>query len=39
MISGINHLTFIVKDLTRSSVFFEEIFDAEEVYSLSLIHI
>ena len=33
MISGINHLTFIVKDLTRSSVFFEEIFDAEEVYS------
>lgn len=33
MISGISHLTFIVKDLTRSSVFFEEIFDAEEVYS------
>ena len=33
MISGISHRTFIVKNLTRSSVFFEEIFDAEEVYS------
>lgn len=33
MISGISHITFIVKDLTRSSVFFEEIFDAEEIYS------
>lgn len=33
MISGISHMTFIVKNLTRSSVFFEEIFDAEEIYS------
>ena len=33
MISGISHITFIVKDLTRATVFFEEIFDAEEVYS------
>lgn len=33
MISGISHMTFIVKSLTRSSVFFEEIFDAEEIYS------
>jgi len=33
MISGISHITFIVKDLERSSLFFTKIFDAEEVYS------
>ena len=33
MIEGISHLTFIVKDLERSSEFFRYIFDAQEVYS------
>ena len=33
MIDGISHLTFIVKDLERSSAFFKVIFDAQEVYS------
>ena len=33
MIEGISHLTFIVKDLERASLFFRSIFDAEEVYS------
>lgn len=33
MIEGISHLTFIVKDLNRASIFFKEIFDAEEIYS------
>lgn len=29
----ISHLTFIVKDLAKASLFFEKIFDAKEVYS------
>lgn len=33
MIEGISHLTFIVKDLERASVFFRVIFGAEEIYS------
>ena len=33
MISGISHITFIVKDLERSARFFTDIFDAKEVYS------
>lgn len=33
MISGISHLTFIVKDLNKAKTFFEKIFDAKEVYS------
>ncbi len=33
MIEGISHLTFIVKDLERSSAFIRFIFDAKEVYS------
>ncbi len=33
MIEGISHLTFIVKDLERTSMFFTSIFDAEEIYS------
>ena len=33
MISGISHMTFIVKDLERSALFFTKIFDAKEVYS------
>lgn len=33
MIFGISHITFIVKDLARSTLFFKKIFDAEEVYS------
>ena len=33
MVSGISHMTFIVKDLGRSSLFFEKIFDAKEVYA------
>ena len=33
MIEGISHLTFIVKDLERTSTFFEIIFDAQEIYS------
>ena len=33
MIEGISHLTFIVNDLERASLFFRSIFDAEEVYS------
>jgi catechol 2,3-dioxygenase-like lactoylglutathione lyase family enzyme len=30
---GISHITFIVKDLEKTSTFFKNIFDAEEVYS------
>ncbi|MBC1500244.1 FosX/FosE/FosI family fosfomycin resistance thiol transferase [Listeria weihenstephanensis] len=30
---GISHMTFIVRDLERSALFFEQIFDAKEVYS------
>ena len=33
MTEGISHLTFIVKDLERATVFFRSIFDAEEIYS------
>jgi len=33
LISGISHITFIVKDLERSARFFTDIFDAKEVYS------
>ncbi len=33
MIEGLSHITFIVKDLERASVFFKGIFDADEVYS------
>jgi len=33
MISGISHITFIVKDLDKAREFFMEIFDASEVYS------
>jgi len=33
MIAGISHITFVVKDLDRTSVFLKKIFDAEEVYS------
>ena len=33
MISGISHMTFIVADLERASMFFTKIFDAKEVYS------
>ena len=33
MVSGLSHMTFIVRDLERSASFFEEIFGAREVYS------
>ena len=33
MISDISHITLIVKDLERSTLFFEKIFEAKEVYS------
>ncbi|AOT72215.1 fosfomycin resistance hydrolase FosXCC [Geosporobacter ferrireducens] len=33
MILGISHITFIVKDLDKAATFFEEIFEAKEVYS------
>ena len=33
MITGISHITFIVKDLQRTTVFFERIFGIKEVYS------
>ena len=33
MILGISHFTFIVKDLEAATVFWENIFEAEEVYS------
>ena len=32
MIEGISHITFIVKDLERSTQLFKKIFNAEEVY-------
>jgi catechol 2,3-dioxygenase-like lactoylglutathione lyase family enzyme len=32
LISGISHLTFIVKDIGRGTMFFEKIFYAKEVY-------
>ncbi len=33
MLSGLSHITLIVKDLTRTGKLFKELFDAEEVYS------
>ncbi len=33
MIQGISHITFIVKDLTKATIFFKTIFDAKEIYS------
>lgn len=33
LILGISHITFIVKDLDKAAAFFEEIFEAKEVYS------
>jgi catechol 2,3-dioxygenase-like lactoylglutathione lyase family enzyme len=33
VIDGISHLTFIVEDLERASIFFTSIFDAGEIYS------
>lgn len=33
MIEGISHVTFVVKDLERASLFFKSIFGAQEVYS------
>ncbi len=32
MILGLSHITFIVKDLQRASLFWRQIFDAQEVY-------
>jgi len=33
MVFGISHITFIVKDLERSTLFWKNIFNAKEVYS------
>lgn len=33
MILGLSHITLIVKDLKRTSVFLNKIFDAKEIYS------
>ncbi|MBC1569953.1 FosX/FosE/FosI family fosfomycin resistance thiol transferase [Listeria sp. FSL L7-0233] len=33
MISGLSHITLIVKDLNRTTAFLQNIFDAEEIYS------
>ena len=33
VIEGISHLTYIVKDIERTSIFLRFIFDAQEVYS------
>ena len=33
MIKGISHITFAVKDLTRTSALFKKVFDAAEVHS------
>lgn len=32
LINGISHITFIVKDLEKATMFFQEIFGAKEVY-------
>ncbi len=32
MIESISHITFVVRDLDRTSLFLREIFDVEEVY-------
>ena len=36
MITGISHITFIVKDLERTATFLERVFEAKEVYSRDL---
>ncbi len=36
MIQGISHITFIVKDLSKATIFFKTIFDAKEIYKFSL---
>ncbi|MBC1548020.1 FosX/FosE/FosI family fosfomycin resistance thiol transferase [Listeria sp. FSL L7-1435] len=33
MISGLSHITLIVKDLNRTTAFLQNIFNAEEIYS------
>ncbi|MBC1970726.1 fosfomycin resistance hydrolase FosX [Listeria marthii] len=33
MISGLSHITLIVKDLKRTTTFLQDIFNAEEIYS------
>lgn len=33
MIEGLSHVTFIVSDLDRMSVFLSKIFDAKEIYA------
>ncbi|EBF5169265.1 FosX/FosE/FosI family fosfomycin resistance thiol transferase [Listeria monocytogenes] len=33
MVSGLSHITLIVKDLNRTTAFLQNIFDAEEIYS------
>jgi len=32
VISGISHMTFVVKDIERGTIFFEKIFNAKEIY-------
>lgn len=33
VLEGLSHMTFIVRDLEKATLFFERIFDAKEVYS------
>lgn len=33
MMQGLSHLTFIVRDLEKSTHFWKEVFDAKEIYS------
>jgi catechol 2,3-dioxygenase-like lactoylglutathione lyase family enzyme len=33
MTVGISHMTFVVQDLEKSTLFFQEIFNAKEIYS------
>ncbi|MBC1979501.1 fosfomycin resistance hydrolase FosX [Listeria marthii] len=33
MVSGLSHITLIVKDLNRTTTFLQDIFNAEEIYS------
>ena len=33
MITGLSHITFIVNDLDRSTLFFNKVFGAKEIYS------
>ncbi len=33
LITGLSHLTFVVKDLERATAFFEKIFDAKQIYA------